>query len=126
MKILVVDDSATVRMFYRSALESEACRIDEAQDGQQALVMALSERYQLYVVDINMSYMNGLSLVRALRASSDVAQSPIIVISTQSKAQDALLARQAGANLYLTKPVSRQALRYYADVMASRETGSDA
>lgn len=119
MKILVVDDSATVRLFYRSVLEPGGYEIDEARDGQQALVMALSDSYQLYIVDINMLYMDGLCLLRMLRARDDIAQAPVIVISTQSSKEDEMLAKQAGANLYLSKPVARNALAYYAGVMAS-------
>jgi len=120
MKILVVDDSATVRMFYRSALAAFPAGIDEAPDGEKALAMALTQDYGLYIVDVNMSNMDGLTFVRALRARHDVMQSPVIMISTQSREQDATLAWQAGANLYLKKPVAKETLQYYVSAMTSR------
>lgn len=124
MKILVVDDSATVRMFYRAALASCGLAIDEASDGEQALAMALLHAYRLYIVDINMSNMDGLSFVRALRARDDVLQAPVIMISTQSTQQDAAHASQAGANLYLNKPVAKETLQYYVRVMSGMDASA--
>ncbi len=104
-RVLVVDDATLVRLYYREALERAGFAVDEAINGIEALEKLLAGRYDLVVADINMPKMDGLAFLRALRAEGEVATVPAIVTSTEAGPQDRDAAREAGANLYLVKPV---------------------
>ena len=117
-RILVVDDSSLVRLYYRSALEKAGFKVEQAINGMEAMEKALAQRFDLVIVDVNMPKMDGLSFLRALRsANADVASLPALMISTEADQQDRDDARAAGANFYLVKPVSEAALVHYATVL---------
>jgi two-component system chemotaxis response regulator CheY len=106
-KILVVDDSSLVRLYYRNALEAAGFDVEQAINGIEAMEKVLGQAFDLVIVDINMPKMDGFSFVRALRQSaSEVAAIPALIISTEADAQDVHDSRTAGANFYLVKPVS--------------------
>jgi two-component system chemotaxis response regulator CheY len=118
-RILVVDDSSLVRLYYRSALERAGFIVEQAINGMEAMEKALAQRFDLVIVDVNMPKMDGLSFLRVLRAThADVASLPALMISTEADQQDRDDARAAGANFYLVKPVSEAALVSYATVLA--------
>lgn len=120
-RILVVDDSSLVRLYYRDALEPAGFEIDQAINGIEALEKVLAKPFDLIIVDINMPRMDGFSFLRVLRAQASEASSiPVVVISTEAGAQDIEDARAAGANYYLVKPVSETALRDHAAVLVGR------
>ena len=108
MRVLVVDDSSLVRLYYRSALEKAGFEVEQAINGIEAMERVLSQPFDLVIVDVNMPRMDGLTFLRALRCgAADVATLPALMISTESEAQDVAAARAAGANFYLIKPVAR-------------------
>jgi two-component system chemotaxis response regulator CheY len=110
-RVLVVDDSSLVRLYYRSALEKAGFEVEQAINGIEAMERALSQPFDLVIVDINMPRMDGLTFLRALRRSAaDVAVLPALMISTESETQDVAAARAAGANFYLVKPVAKAEL----------------
>ena len=79
---------------------------------------ALSQRFDLVIVDVNMPRMDGLTFMRALRrGTADVAALPALMISTESETQDIAAATAAGANLYLVKPVAEAQLVQYVCVL---------
>jgi two-component system chemotaxis response regulator CheY len=118
MRILVVDDSSLVRLYYRDALEKAAYEVEQAINGIEAMEKLLTQAFDLVIVDVNMPRMDGLSFVRALRRSPpDVATLPALVITTEAGAQDIEDARIAGANFYLVKPVSEADLLRHAAVL---------
>jgi len=120
-RILVVDDSSLVRLYYRDALEPAGFEVDQAINGIEALEKVLAKPFDLIIVDINMPRMDGFSFLRVLRAqASDASSIPVVVISTEAGPQDIEDARAAGANYYLVKPVSETALRDHAAVLAGR------
>jgi two-component system, chemotaxis family, chemotaxis protein CheY len=120
-RILVVDDSSLVRLYYRDALKPAGFEIDQAINGIEALEKVLAKPFDLIIVDINMPRMDGFSFLRVLRAqASDASSIPVVVISTEAGPQDIEDARAAGANYYLVKPVSETALRDHAAVLAGR------
>ena len=106
--ILVIDDAATVRMYHRKMLGDAGWSIDEAINGLEALEKVASQPadkpFDLFVVDINMPKMDGYSFVRELRRMGQVAQAPVLMVSTESQSHDATAAHDAGANCYLIKP----------------------
>jgi two-component system, chemotaxis family, chemotaxis protein CheY len=110
-RVLVVDDSSLVRLYYRSALEQAGFEVEQAINGIEAMERALSQPFDLVIVDVNMPRMDGLTFLRALRRSAaDVAVLPVLMISTESEKQDVAAARAAGANFYLVKPVAETEL----------------
>jgi two-component system, chemotaxis family, chemotaxis protein CheY len=110
-RVLVVDDSSLVRLYYRSALEQAGFEVEQAINGIEAMERALSQPFDLVIVDVNMPRMDGLTFLRALRRSAaDVAVLPVLMISTESEKQDVAAARAAGANFYLVKPVAEAEL----------------
>jgi two-component system chemotaxis response regulator CheY len=107
MRILVVDDSSLVRLYYRNALEAAGFSVEQAINGIEAMEKVLAQAFDLVIVDVNMPRMDGLSFVRALRRGApEVAILPALMISTESGQQDIDDSRTAGANFYLVKPVS--------------------
>jgi two-component system chemotaxis response regulator CheY len=117
-KLLVVDDSTTVRLFYRAALEAQTVTIDEALNGADAIEKALVARYDLYIVDVNMDRMDGYTFLRRLRSCPDILQPPALMVSTEAKAHDVQAAYAAGANFFLSKPVKSDVLRRYVRILA--------
>jgi two-component system, chemotaxis family, chemotaxis protein CheY len=102
-RILIVDDAATVRMYHRDILEKAGYAVAEAINGIEALEKALSEPFDLYVVDVNMPKLDGMGFLRRLR-EEEGPQVPAIMISTEAESNDAASAFAAGANDYLVKP----------------------
>ncbi len=116
-RVLVVDDAPTVRMYHREILEAIGLVVDEAYNGVEALEKAVTQPYDLYVVDINMPEMDGFRFLRALRQQPELPQTPAIVVSTEAADIDRAQAFQAGANLYLVKPVKPDVLRQYVQLL---------
>jgi two-component system chemotaxis response regulator CheY len=106
-RVLIVDDSSLVRLYYRAALGKAGFEVEQAINGIEALERTLSQSFDLVIVDVNMPRMDGFTFVRALRRiATDVASMPALMISTEAEMQDIAAARAAGANFYLVKPVS--------------------
>jgi len=80
-------------------------QITEAEDGVDALRKLASTKYDLILTDINMPVMDGLKLVKRIRADANHAQTPIIVITTEGSTEDRQRAMALGANAYITKPI---------------------
>jgi len=110
-RVLIVDDSSLVRLYYRSALEKAGFEVEQAINGIEAMERTLSQPFDLVIVDVNMPRMDGFTFVRALRrVATDVASTPALMISTEAETRDIAAARAAGANFYLVKPVSEAEL----------------
>ena len=122
-RILIVDDAATVRMYHRGILESAGYTVDEALNGIEALEKALETPFDLLLVDINMPRMDGYAFLRAVRADPTLCSIPAIMISTEREVSDADHAFEAGANLFLVKPVRPEVLGRCARALAG--TGRD-
>ena len=116
-KVLIVDDAATVRMYHRNILKNHGFDTQEALNGLEALEKSHTDSFDLYLVDVNMPRMDGYSFVRALRASDSISQAPVLMISTEAEADDETRAYEAGANLYLIKPVQPDQLVEYASLL---------
>jgi two-component system, chemotaxis family, chemotaxis protein CheY len=121
-RILVIDDSSLVRLYYRSALEQAGFEVEQAINGIEAMESVLSQRFDLLIVDVNMPRMDGFSFLRALRCSTaDVATLPALMISTESETRDIAEARECGANFYLVKPVTETELVRHVSVLTGAE-----
>ena len=109
-RVLVVDDSMTMRLYYRSVLETAGFEVDEAANGVEGYEKLLAQHCDLLIVDINMPKMDGYSLLRLIRKDAAVQAVPAVTISTEERPQDVVKAFEAGANFYLAKPVTPKEL----------------
>lgn len=114
-RILVVEDSVSMRAFVRSTLESELAglpevEVVEAASGFDALRLLPRGPYDLVITDINMPDINGLELVQFMRKSELHRQTPILLISTQSSDRDRQRGMTLGADGYLAKPFTQELL----------------
>ena len=105
-RILIVEDSPTMRQLLVFALRRLACvDIVEAQDGMDGLRKLSSSRFDLALIDINMPVMDGLKLIHLIRDEESLKAMPIVVITTEGADEDRERAMALGADEYLTKPV---------------------
>jgi two-component system chemotaxis response regulator CheY len=109
-RVLIVDDAATVRMYYRMILEEAGYLVVEAVNGIEAMEKSLQDSFDLYIVDVNMPKLDGYGFLRDLRGREELAQAPTLMVSTESAANDRKRGYVAGANLYLIKPVKPEEL----------------
>ena len=111
-RILLVDDSHTVRLYVRSILSVLAdVEIEEAQNGVEALEKAIYQHFDVLLVDVNMPKMDGYTLLRELRSRPELWSIPAIMVTTEDKKVDLRRAYGAGASFHLSKPVDPELLR---------------
>jgi two-component system, chemotaxis family, chemotaxis protein CheY len=111
MKILVVDDSTTMRRIICNSLKGAGfTELTEAGDGNEALKSIEECPVDIVLTDWNMPGMDGLTLVKALRASPATSQVPIIMITTEGARDEVMQALAAGVNDYIVKPFTRDIL----------------
>ena len=101
--ILVVDDDAKIVRLVRAYLEREGYRVTEASDGRAALAAVERDQPILIVLDLMLPEVDGLSVVRFIRRSSDI---PIIILSARGSTADRITGLATGADDYLPKPFS--------------------
>ena len=105
-RILVVDDSASVRRTVRDTLEQAGFVVVEAENGERALrVLGEREPIDLLLVDVNMPVMDGYEVVRRTRAMSRYASMPIFIMTTEAGTKAVKEGKAAGANAWLLKPM---------------------
>lgn len=109
-KILAVDDSNSLRQMVAFTLKQAGYDVIEASSGEQALQSAKNIAANLVLTDVNMPGMNGLELVRHLRALPAYKFTPILVLTTESSAEKKQEGRQAGATGWIVKPFSPEQL----------------
>ena len=113
--VLIVDDAALVRRYYRSTLEEAGFNVAEAMNGLEALEKLLEKPFDMLIVDVNMPQMDGLTFLSLLRQQdTPIAGIPALITSTEAGLKDFEAARAAGANFYLIKPLAREALVQFA------------
>ncbi len=103
-KVLIVDDSSSMRQMVSFTLKRAGHEISEAEDGVQALKVAQADRFDLVITDMNMPNMNGLEFTKQLRASTAYKFTPILVLTTEASPELKQQGRAAGATGWLVKP----------------------
>ncbi len=111
-KILVVDDSSTVRKLIINILKSADYETVEAVDGVDALEKLAQEDIDLIIADLNMPRMNGLELIRTIRKDPVYSDIPIVMLTTEGSEEDKKRGFEAGANVYLVKPAPPSLILY--------------
>ncbi len=102
MKVLLVEDDIQTANFIVKGLRQEGFAVDHAKDGEEGLVLALSEPYDAAVVDIMLPKRDGLSLIDELRRNGITI--PVLVLSAKSSVDDRVKGLQAGGDDYMVKP----------------------
>ncbi len=102
--IMTVDDSASVRLMVNFTLRELGYEILEAENGKAALKEMEGKQIHMLITDINMPEMDGISLVKKVRASSAYKFIPIIMLTTESQAEKKLEGKEAGATGWIVKP----------------------
>jgi len=102
MRVLVIEDETKVGSFIKRALEEESYAVDLCEDGAQGLDMALSGSYDLILIDLMLPSLPGLEVLTRLR--KDKVQTPVLILTAQSKVDQRVKGLDAGADDYLTKP----------------------
>lgn len=112
MKILVIEDSATMRRIIRRHLTTMGFKnVVEAHDGESALAKLASEAIDLVITDWAMPSMSGPDLVRAIRLSPAHAKLPVLMLTGIAQKEDIVQAIDAGVNGYVVKPFEPQTLK---------------
>jgi len=118
MRILVIEDDATVADYIVSGLRESGHTVDHADDGREGLMMATTEEYDAIVADRMLPGVDGLTIVRTLRASEN--HTPILVLSALGEVDDRVKGLKAGADDYLAKPFAFSELLARLDALLRR------
>jgi two-component system chemotaxis response regulator CheY len=109
-RILAVDDSASMRQMVRYTLEGAGFEVVQAADGAEALEYARAHGVDLVLTDVNMPGMDGIALVRELRALETYKYTPMLVLTTESGQDTKQRGREAGATGWIVKPFNPEQL----------------
>lgn len=121
MKILIVDDFSTMRRIIKNLLRDLGfTNTSEADDGTTALPMLESGTYDFLVTDWNMPGMQGIDLLKAVRANPELASLPVLMVTAESKKEQIVEAAQAGVNGYVVKPFTAATLKEKIDKIFER------
>ena len=121
MKILIVDDFSTMRRIIKNLLRDLGFNnTSEADDGQTALPMLKTGKFDFLVTDWNMPGMDGLSLLKAVRADENLSSMPVLMVTAEAKREQIVVAAQAGVNGYVVKPFTAITLKEKIDKIFER------
>ncbi len=121
MKVLVVDDFSTMRRIVKNLLRDLGfTNISEADDGSTALPMLQNGDFDFVVTDWNMPGMQGIDLLRAIRADESLAHIPVLMVTAEAKKEQIVMAAQAGVNGYIVKPFTAATLKTKLDKIFER------
>ena len=121
MKILIVDDFSTMRRIIKNLLRDLGFNnTDEADDGNTALPKLQSGKFDFLVTDWNMPGMQGIDLLKAVRADPNLASLPVLMVTAEAKKEQIVEAAQAGVNGYIVKPFTAATLKEKIDKIFER------
>lgn len=111
MKILVVDDFSTMRRIIKNLLRDLGfTSMEEADDGSTALPMLKSGNFDFLITDWNMPIMEGIDLLKEVRADPELADLPVLMVTAEARREQIVAAAEAGVNGYIVKPFTAQTL----------------
>ncbi len=112
MKILVVDDFSTMRRIVKNLLNDLGfSNVDDADDGTTALPKLQNGNYDFLITDWNMPGMEGLDLLKAIRADERLAAMPVLMVTAEARREQIVAAAEAGVNGYVVKPFDAKTLK---------------
>jgi len=124
MKILIVDDFSTMRRIIKNLLRDLGyTNTQEADDGLTALPMLKGGNFDFLVTDWNMPGMQGIDLLKEVRADAKLASLPVLMVTAEQKREQIVEAAQAGVNGYIVKPFTAQTLKEKIDKIFERIEG---
>lgn len=124
MKILIVDDFSTMRRIIKNLLRDLGyTNTQEADDGLTALPMLKGGDFDFLVTDWNMPGMQGIDLLKEVRADAKLASLPVLMVTAEQKREQIVEAAQAGVNGYIVKPFTAQTLKEKIDKIFERIEG---
>ncbi|MGD8112501.1 response regulator transcription factor [Vibrio sp. NTOU-M3] len=118
MKILIIEDDATTRDFVAKGLQEHGYQVDQAEDGQKGLMMALSCEYRLIILDRMLPYLDGMKVLAAIKATE--SPTPILILSAMDSVEDRVNGLQAGSDDYLIKPFALAELIARVNIIINR------
>lgn len=112
MKILVVDDMSTMRRIVKNIMKQLGfANVEEAENGQDALVKLKAESFGFVISDWNMPVMTGIDLLRAIRADDKLKAIPVLMVTAEAQKENLIEAIQAGVSNYIVKPFTAEVLQ---------------
>ncbi len=121
MKILIVDDFSTMRRIIKNLLRDLGLNnTHEADDGNTALPMLKNGDFEFVVTDWNMPGMQGIDLLKAIRADEKLCHLPVLMVTAEAKREQIIEAAQAGVNGYIVKPFTAATLKEKLDKIFER------
>ncbi|GGI67450.1 chemotaxis response regulator CheY [Shewanella gelidii] len=121
MKILIVDDFSTMRRIIKNLLRDLGFNnTQEADDGNTALPMLQKGEFDFVVTDWNMPGMQGIDLLKAIRADDELKHIPVLMVTAEAKREQIIAAAQAGVNGYVVKPFTAATLKEKLDKIFER------
>jgi two-component system OmpR family response regulator len=124
VRILVIEDDKDVASFIRNGLAQAGCNVDHAANGRDGLFLATTEPYDALIVDRMLPGIDGLTVIRTLRASSNTT--PVLILSALGEVDDRVKGLKAGGDDYLVKPFAFSELLARLEALARRaKTGVD-
>ncbi|ELR65094.1 chemotaxis response regulator CheY [Photobacterium alginatilyticum] len=121
MKILIVDDFSTMRRIVKNLLRDLGFNnTQEADDGLTALPMLKKGGFDFVVTDWNMPGMQGIDLLKHIRADDELKHLPVLMITAEAKREQIIEAAQAGVNGYIVKPFTAATLKEKLDKIFER------
>ena len=125
MKILIVDDFSTMRRIIKNLLRDLGFNnTAEADDGNTALPMLKTGQFQFLVTDWNMPGMQGIDLLKAVRAEENLKTLPVLMVTAEQKREQIVAAAEAGVNGYIVKPFTAATLKEKIDKIFQRIEGT--
>ncbi len=108
--ILIVDDSQSMRQLIKMTLTGAGHQVIEACDGRDALTKLTGQKINLIISDVNMPNLDGIGLVKAVKARNEYRFTPIIMLTTESEQSKKAEGQAAGARAWIVKPFQPQNL----------------
>jgi len=117
--ILIVDDSSSMRQLVKMTLTGAGHQVIEAVDGRDALAKLTGQKVNLVISDVNMPNLDGIGLVKALKARPEYKFTPIVMLTTESEQSKKAEGQAAGARAWIVKPFQPAQLLAAVDKLAS-------
>ena len=112
IKILVVDDMSTMRRIVKNIMKQLGfANVEEAENGEEALVKLRAESFGFIISDWNMPVMTGIELLRAVRADDKLKAIPLLMVTAEAQKENLIEAIQAGVSNYIVKPFTAEVLQ---------------